>query len=129
RHFLRKLDAEGASELRFRAVFLRAGRLPTTGESPDVDEINLADVLVYRTLVTRRSPAASRPPSVYQPVAQGRYYEVWQRPVSGARTIVDHLSLGDRFHAAAVPRCADVLRLAREAGSTGRLAAVYRPAN
>lgn len=129
RHFLRKLDAEGASELRFRSVLLRAGRLPSTGESPDVDEIDLPDLLLYRTLVTRRSPAASRPPSVYRPVAQGRYYQVWQRPVSGAATVVEHLSLGDRFHAAAVPRCADVLRLAREAGANGRLAAVYRPAN
>ena len=129
RHFLRKLDAEGASELRFRSVSLRTGRLPATGESPDVDEINLPDLLLYRTLVTRRSPAASRPPSVYQPVAAGSYYEVWQRPLTGAPLIVEHLSLGDRFHAAAVPKCADVLRLAREAGPSGRLAAVYRPSN
>jgi hypothetical protein len=129
RHFLRKLDAEGASELRFRAVTLRTGALPLTGESPDVDEIALPELLVYRTLVTRRSPAASRPPSVYQPVAAGRYYEVWQRPPTGGGVVVDHLSLGDRFHAAAVPRCADVLRLAKEAGKDGRLAAVQRPAN
>ncbi len=108
---------------------LRAGGLPQTGSSPDIDEISLPDVLVYRTLVIRRSPAASRPPSVYRPVAQGRYYEVWQRPASGSPTIVEHLSLGDRFHAAAVPNCADVLRLAREAGTNGRLAAVGRPAN
>jgi hypothetical protein len=129
RHFLRKLDTEGASELRYRPVYLRTGALPTTGESPDVDEIRLADLLVYRTLVTRRSPAASRPPSVYQPVAAGRYYEVWQRPITGFPRIVEHLSLGDRFHAAAVPNCADVLRLAREAGPNGRLATVDRPAN
>ena len=129
RHFLRRLDAEGASELRFRPVTLRAGGLPETGSSPDIDEIALPDVLVYRTLVTRRSPAASRPPSVYVPVAQGRYYEVWQRPLTGLPTIVEHLSLGDRFHAAAVPNCGDVLRLAREAGPRGRLATVIRPAN
>jgi hypothetical protein len=129
RHFLRRLDAEGASELRVRPVTLRAGGLPETGSSPDIDEIALPDVLVYRTLVTRRSPAASRPPSAYVPVAQGRYYEVWQRPVTGSPTIVEHLSLGDRFHAAAVPNCADVLRLAREAGPRGRLATVFRPAN
>jgi hypothetical protein len=129
RHFLRKLDAEGASELRVRFVSLRAGGLPQTGSSPDLDEIQLPDVLVYRTLVIRRSPAASRPPSVYQLAAIGRYYEVWQRPASAGGQIVDHLSLGDRFHAAAVPTCSDVLRLAREAGPSGHLAAVYRPAN
>jgi hypothetical protein len=129
RHFLRKLDAEGASELRVRPVYLRTGALPSTGESPDVDEIQLPDLLVYRTLVTRRSPAASRPPSVYQPVAAGKYYEVWQRPLTGSPRIVEHLSLGDRFHAAAVPRCSDVLRLARVAGPNGRLAVVDRPSN
>jgi hypothetical protein len=129
RHFLRKLDAEGASERRVRLVSLRAGGLPQTGSSPDIDEIDLPDVLVYRTLVIRRSPAASRPPSVYEPVEVGRYYEVWQRPMTGLPTIVEHFSLGDLFHAAAVPNCADVLRLAREAGPTGRLATVIRPAN
>ena len=129
RHFLRKADGEGASELRFRSVFLRTARLPTTGESPDIDEINLTDVLVYRTLVTRRSPAASRPPSVYQPIAEGRYYDVWQRPVTGSPAIVEHLPLGDRYHTAAVPKCSDVLRLARLAGPKGRIAAVIRPAN
>jgi hypothetical protein len=129
RHFLRKLDAEGASELRVRPVSLRAGGTPPTGSSVDLDEISLPDVLVYRTLVIRRAPSTSRPPSVYQPVASGSYYEVWQRPVSGFPRILEHLSLGDRFHAAAVPRCGDVLRLARLAGANGRLAAVVRPAN
>ncbi len=129
RHFLRSMDAEGASELRARPVSLRAGGLLGKGASADIDEFQLPDVLVYRTLVIRRSPAASRPPSVYRPVAFGRYYEVWQRPASGFPQIIEHLSLGDRFHAAAVPRCADVLRLAQLAGTRGRLAAVFRPAN
>ncbi len=129
RHFLRKLDAEGASELRVRPVLLRAGGTLPTGASADLDEFNLADVLVYRTLVIRRAPSTSRPPSIYQPVAAGRYYEVWQRPVTGSPRILEHLPLGDRFHAAAVPRCADVLRLAKLAGANGRLATVFRPAN
>ncbi len=129
RHFLRKLDAEGASELRVRPVLLRAGGTLPTGASADIDEFQLPDVLVYRTLVIRRAPSTSRPPSIYQPVAAGRYYEVWQRPVTGSPQILEHLSLGDRFHAAAVPRCADVLRLAKLAGANGRLAAVLRPAN
>ena len=127
RHFLRKLDAEEPSELRVRPVELRVGGELQQGA--DLDEIALPAVLVYRTLVVRASPAASRPPSIYQPVAAGRYYQVWQRPVSGGPTILEHLSLGDRFHAAAVPDCADVLRLAKLAGPTGRVAAVVRPAN
>jgi hypothetical protein len=123
------MDPEGASELRRRFVSLRAGGVLDSGASADIDEFQLDAVLVYRTLVLRRSPAASRPPSVYQPVWIGRYYEVWQRPESGSPEIAEHLSLGDRFHAAAVPPCSQVLGLARIAGPNGRLATVFRPAN
>jgi hypothetical protein len=129
RHFLRKLDAEEPSELRVRPILLTNGTELGTGASANLDEISLPALLVYRTLVVRASPAASRPPSVYQPVAAGRYYQVWQRPAGASTTILEHLPLGDRFHAAAVPRCADVLRLAKEAGPTGRLATVVRPSN
>jgi hypothetical protein len=129
RHFLRKLDTEGASELRVRPVALRTGGIAPTGSSVDTDQVSLPDLLVYRTLVIRRSPAASRPPSVYRLVAEGRYYQVWQRPVSRLPRIVEHLSLGDGFHAAAVPACSDITRLAREAGANGKLAAVYRRPN
>jgi hypothetical protein len=129
RHFLRKLDAEATSELRVHPIFLRTGQELQIGASADLDEIALPDLLFYRTLVIRDAPSTSRPPSIYEPVAAGRHYQVWQRPVSGFRTIVDHLSLGDRFHAAAVPKCADVLRLAQEAGPSGRVAAVVRPPN
>ena len=129
RHFLRKLDAEATSELRVRPILLRTGAELQIGASADLDEIALPDVLVYRTIVLRASPAASRPPSVYQPIAATPHYQVWQRPVSGAPTILEHLSLGDRLHAAAVPKCTDVLRLAKEAGPGGRLAAVVRPPN
>ena len=129
RHFLRATDAEGASELRVRPVRLRSGSTLATGSSADIDEFLLPDILLYRTLVTRYSPAASRPPSVFQLMATGRYYQVWQRPLALGERIVAHMSLGDRFHAAAVPRCADVMQLARLAGPNGLLATVYRPAN
>jgi hypothetical protein len=129
RHFLRQLDAEEPSELRVRPVELTNGGELQIGASANLDEISLPALMVYRTLVVRTSPAASRPPSVYQPVVAGRYYQVWQRPQSPSSTILEHLPLGDRFHAAAVPRCADVLRLAAEAGPTGRLATVVRPPN
>ena len=39
-----------------------------------------AALLIYRTLVLRRSPAQSRPPSPYRLIWRGDYYEVWQRP-------------------------------------------------
>ena len=79
RHFLRRLDAEGASELRRRPVFLNDGSTLPKGGYADLSAFRPADLLVYRTLVLRRSPLESRPPSAYRLVRSGRFYEVWQR--------------------------------------------------
>jgi hypothetical protein len=128
RHFLRNEDPEGASELRRRFDYLRNGQMLDKGESADIDRFHLGGILAYRTLVLRRGPGASRPPSVYRLVWSGRYYEVWQRPAAGGPTILEHLSLGNATQAAAVPRCSDVLRLARKARApAGYLAAATRP--
>jgi hypothetical protein len=128
RHFLRKMDTEAAAELRVRLDPLRTGGEAPTGASIDIDELQLSAVLQYRTLVLRRSTLASRPPSVYRLVSAGRYYEVWQRPARPAQ-ILEHLSLGSRLVPAAVPRCSDIIRLARLASAKGgSLATVVRPA-
>ncbi len=79
RHFLRRLDAEGASELRRRPVALRNGSTLPKGRFADLSAFRPTDVHEYRTLVLRRSPVASRPPSAYRLAWSGRYYEVWQR--------------------------------------------------
>jgi hypothetical protein len=122
RHFLRRLDAEGASELRRRLVVLNDGSLLPKGASADIDRFRLDSVLVYRTLVLRTGPAASRPSSLYRRVWHGRWYDVWQRREPMRRRIVEHLSLGDTAQAAAVPSCTEVLRLSK----LGPLAAVTR---
>jgi hypothetical protein len=128
RHFLRNADPEGASELRRRFDYLLDGRMLDKGQSADIDRFQLDGILDYRTLVLRRGPAASRPPSVYRLARSGRYYEVWQRPESGGPTIIEHLALGDATQAAAVPPCADVLRLARKAqAASGYLVTATRP--
>lgn len=124
RHFLRNSDPEGASELRRRFVYLRNGKTLEKGGSADIDQFRLDQVLVYRMLVLRRGPAASRPPSSYSLAWSGRYYEVWVRPVHPTQQIVEHLSLGDSTQAGAVPRCSDVLRLGQEAKSGSLLYAV-----
>jgi hypothetical protein len=126
RHFLRDLAPEGASELRVRPVPLRTGELLAKGYYANLDDFDLDAILVYRTLVLRRSPVESRPPSAYRLAWKGHWYEVWLRQES-SRPIVEHLSLGSDSQPAAVPTCADVLRLAREAGSGGMLAAAVRP--
>jgi hypothetical protein len=104
RHFLRRLDAEGASELRRRVVPKVDGSVAEKGEAPDLDELALPGVLVYRTLVLRRSPVASRPPSAYGLRWQGRWYEVWQRATTG-ESIASHLPLGDQADPGAKPGC------------------------
>ena len=127
RHFLRHGDAEGVSELRYRPIALRGGGEAEKGEWADTDSIELAPLLEFRTLVLRRSPAQSRPPSVYSLRGRGPYYDVWQLPGAAAPTpILEHLPLGDFEDPAAVPPCAEVRRLAELAGPAGSLAAVER---
>jgi hypothetical protein len=110
RHFLRGLDAEGASELRRRPVELRDGSTLDKGLYANLDAFRPDAVLAYRTLVLRRSPVESRPPSNYRLRWQGDWYEVWQRPTS-AGGIAEHIALGDTGPAA-VPDCSELRRLA-----------------
>jgi hypothetical protein len=128
RHFLRAMDPEGASERRARPVFLRAGGDLDKGQYADLDDFQLASILVYRTLVLRVSPVESRPPSVYQPVWEGRYYEVWQRP-EGPDSILEHLSLGSTDDPDAPAPCSDVRSAAAVAAARdGTLVASVRAA-
>jgi hypothetical protein len=126
RHFLRRLDAEGASELRRRYDYLVSGGTLGKGQSADIDRFRLDGVLTYRTLVLRRGPAESRPPSVYRLVRSGRYYEVWQRPVNPSRRILTHLPLGNASEANGVAKCSEVMRLAGTQGTVA-LATSQRP--
>lgn len=84
RHFLRRLDAEGTSELRRRDIPLRNGTLLTKGGYADLAAFRPSAIDVYRTLVLRRSPFATRPPARYRLVWSGRFYDVWQ---SGGRPV------------------------------------------
>jgi hypothetical protein len=123
RHFLRRLDAEGVSELRRRPIPLRDGRLAGKGEYVDLDQLQLPALLVYRTLVLRRSPTESRPPSPYRLVWQGRWYQVWQQRT--AAPVVDHVPLGGGLQPAGIAPCS----LLQELGARGRLAAPPRTLN
>lgn len=125
RHLLRGLDAEGASELRIRPIPLRDGRLLEKGTTANIDEFDQSALRTYRTLVLRRSPQESRPPSDYRLVESGRWYDVWQRDDTAPR-VLEHLPLGQNGQPGAVPNCSEIERLARVAGPTGKLAAAER---
>jgi hypothetical protein len=124
RHFLRDGDPEGLSELRRRTIPLLNGSPAAPHSYADTDQIELSALLVYRTLVLRRNPSQSRPPAPYQLIWRGKYYEVWQRPVSGGPKVLDHLGLGTVVDPAGQPSCPDVKKLAETAGPNGTLAAV-----
>ncbi|MFL5893107.1 MAG: hypothetical protein ACJ75I_10245 [Solirubrobacterales bacterium] len=126
RHFLRDAAPEGASELRRRKVPLLNGHGLRKGLTADVDEFELGGILTYRTLVLRRGPGGSRPPSPYQLIYKGSYYDVWQRPASSTHFVIAHLGLGTETDPAGVPKCSEVQHLARQAGPGGTLAAVSR---
>jgi hypothetical protein len=125
RHFLRDADAEGASELRSRPVPLREGGELEKGEWGDTDQITLPSLHTYRTLVLRRSPAQSRPPSTYSLVRSGEYYDVWQRP-EAVETILDHVPLGSFEDPGEAASCDQVLAVAAIAGPEGKVAAAER---
>ncbi len=115
RHFLRALDAEGASELRRRPVSLRDGSTLPKGGFADISAFRRDDVLFYRTLVLRRSPVGTIPPAPYRLVWSRRFYEIWQRPeaytaVAGAprpcrrRAIIHQVSGGRTSVTVEIPR-------------------------
>lgn len=118
RWFLRDADPEGASDLRFRPVPLLSGKLLAKGQTADIDAFKLQAVVVYRTLVLRRSPLAGRPPAPYKLIWTGRYYEVWQRPVIPPLVRAQ----------IPTPICPQILRLhGRLAASIARTAVVAKP--
>jgi hypothetical protein len=128
RHFLRNMDPESPSELRYRVIPLLDGSQVPKGGYADLDQFQLSALLVYRSIVIRTSPSASRPPAPYKLVYDGHWYQVWQRPLVVRRPVLDHLPLGNSIDPSGVPACSQVRRLAREAGTGGLIAAVSRPA-
>ena len=126
RHLLRKLDAEGASELRRRTVPLTDGSTADKGAWVDTDQLQTdpaaQGLFTYRTLVLRRSPQQSRPPTPYRLVEAGRFYEVWQLEDGfDPATLAGRLALGEGIDPAGVPSCEKVQGLAEDAGPNGRL--------
>ena len=132
RHFLRRLDAEGSSELRRRLIPRLDGTESAKGAWSDTDELNLdpaqEGLLTYRTLVLRRSPFRSRPPSPYELTWTGDYYEVWQRPEAfDPGSVLIHEPFGSPTDPGAVPPCTEIAVVASRAGRGGTVAAALAP--
>jgi len=87
-----------------------------------LDAIAPQALRAYPLIVTRRDPAAPRPPAAYRLAWQGSYYEVWERR-PGARAALVHVALSGSARA----QCVAVGRLAATAPSRARIAAAAPP--
>jgi hypothetical protein len=147
RHFLRSGDPVEPAEYRPVTLPLRDGAVLTKAAWADLDSFPLSTLEPYRSIVTRRSPAESRPPSIYQLVWQGHYYQLWQRSAQPPTRILEHVPLGESstlpycgaaqigsakplcsLNPVATPRCQQIHSLARRAHSeNAQLVAYQRP--
>lgn len=147
RHFLRSGDPTEPAEYRSELLALRDGTLLTQAAWADLDSFPPATLEAYPSIVTRRSPAESRPPSNYRLAWEGRYYDLWERSEDPAKTPLAHVPLGEStslhycgaaqngefepacsLNPASIPECAQVHELARRATSEhGELVAYARP--
>lgn len=94
--------------------------------SYDLDEYPLNFVESFRTIVMRRDPLASRPPSNYRLVYESGYYEVWQR-VQPARTVSSLVPLQNSAGTPITGACASLLAAVRAGGPAARLAYTQAP--
>ncbi len=94
----------------------------------DLNEFSLSWVEGFRTIVMRRGPLASRPPSNYALVYLSNYYEVWQR-VRPASTVLTHLAVTERPGETLREVCSQAARAMRSAGAGASIAYMPSPAN
>jgi hypothetical protein len=147
RHFLRAGAPVEPAEYRTATLPLRDGAILTKSAAADLDSFPLAVIEEYPSIVTPRTPAESRPPSNYLLAWQGRYYELWQRPLESTQTVLEHVSLGESStlpycgqaqnrqseplcsaNPAATPPCATIRALAaRATRERASIAAYERP--
>jgi hypothetical protein len=109
---LRDLDVGGV-DFSYPPVALK-GVAKGHGGAVDLDRVPPADLRAYPLIITRRDPAASRPPSAYSLIWQGTYYQVWARR-PGAPAAIAHVGLSG----ASPVKCSRVQRLAQIARSHG----------
>jgi hypothetical protein len=95
RHFVRQGFPVEPAEYRAVPLPLSDDASLTKSAWADIDSFPLSTIEPYRSIVTRRSPAESRPPSIYSLIWQGRYYQLWERSAKLSNRIIEHVSLGE----------------------------------
>jgi hypothetical protein len=95
RHFLRDGAPVEPAEYRPVTLPLRNGSVLTKSAWASMNAFSLSTLMPYRSIVTRRVPTESRPPSIWHLAWQGRYYDLWQRPDPAPRTILEQIPYGE----------------------------------
>ena len=146
-HFLRNGAPVEPADYRPVTLALRDGAVLYKPAWADLNSFSLSTLEPYRSIVTRRSPAESRPPSIYRLVWEGHYYQLWQRPVKPATSVLEQVPLGEStslpycgnaeneslplcsVDPVAVPPCTQIRSLGRQAlAEHAQLVAYQRPA-
>jgi hypothetical protein len=96
------------------------------GHTYDLDALPAALVDRFQTIVVRRSPFKSRPPSPFALAWQGTWYDVWRRDRTRPAPL-EHLGLGQGFQVAARPSCAALRALAARAAHAGERTLTVAP--
>jgi hypothetical protein len=127
KYFYRDAQVNSSTEswLGPRLIGLRQGGLQL-GTQYDLDEQTLSSLQSYNAIVTRRGPAASRPPASFRSIYRNRYYELWRQDRS--IKVLDHLGSQRALSAQAEIKCSEITRLAAAAQGDERLLAAERPA-
>ena len=118
-------DGPGFSYKNPQLGVLRDGTGTGYGFSYDVDQLTPQSVMTYDTIVVRRRPDASRPPTPFERVFRGRFYDVW-RQRAGTR-VVAHIPAGGVLQAAGTVRCRELRNAVAGAEPEASLAYVERP--
>jgi hypothetical protein len=92
------------------------------GQPVTLDRVAPSALAAYPLIVTRRDPAATRPPAAYRLLWQGTYYEVWGRQ-PGAKPASVHIALSGFSR----PRCLQVAQRVAPTARAGRLFAALAP--
>src|SRR5258705_8884912 len=99
----------------------RDPRLPVAAHQYDLDEMTTTFVERWPLIALRRSPSESRPPSNYDRVWSGRFYEVWKRVRPAP---LAHVALGKPPLDPTEPLDC---KLVRHLATRGRVIAAIRP--
>jgi hypothetical protein len=120
-YVLRDLDPSGPDLAATPAALAPAAS--GYGQPVHLDRVPPAALLRYPLIITRRDPAASRPPAAYRMLWQGAYYQVWERR-AGAPAAILHVPLTGSVAA----QCRRIEGLARLPGANGRAQLMAAPA-